>query len=306
MWKYVVRRLLVVIPICLGVSTLVFLITHLTPGDPARLMAGQEASAEVLQAIRHDLGLDQPLRTQYGRFLANIVRGDLGRSYKSNRPVIEEIRARLPNTLKLATTSMALALVLGIFLGIVAASHRGSWIDTFTMVGAVFGVSMPSFWIALLLMIVFCLKLQWLPVSGIGTAKHLILPAITLALNTTAVLARLTRATMLEVLRQDYIRTAMAKGVSGRSVLYKHALRNSLLPVVTVGGVQFGDLLANTTIVETVFAWPGIARLGVHAIWSRDYPVIQGVVLFVALAFVLINLVVDILYAYLDPRIRYD
>lgn len=306
MWRYIARRLLALIPVLFGVSTLVFLIIHMTPGDPVRIMAGQEASPEVLQAIRHDLGLDQPLVVQYLAFWRKTLQGDLGRSFKSNRPVAGEIASRVPNTLQLASAAMVAALALGVFLGIVSAHYRGSWFDTLSMVGAALGVSLPSFWIALLLMMAFCLKLRLLPASGTGSLRHLVLPATTLALGTAAVLARLTRATMLEVLRQDYIRTAHAKGVSRRAVLLKHALRNSMIPVVTMAGVQFGDLLANTTIVETVFAWPGVSRLGVQAIWTRDYPVIQGVVLVVAVMFVLVNLGVDILYAFLDPRIRYE
>lgn len=306
MLRYIARRLLVLIPVVLGVSILVFLIIHMTPGDPARLMAGQDADPEVIQAIRHDLGLDAPVYIQYWNFLKGALRGDLGRSFKSGRPVFNEVLLRVPNTLLLAATAMILALIMGIVTGTVAAYKRNSWFDALSMIGSILGVSMPGFWIAMLLMMLLSLRLQWLPASGMGTWKHLILPAVTLALGTAAMLARLTRATMLEILRQDYIRTALSKGLTQRAMLMKHALKNALIPVVTMAGIQFGDLLANTTVIETVFAWPGISRLGVQSIWSRDYPMIQGVVLFTALMFVLINLGVDILYAYLDPRIRYD
>lgn len=306
MLRYIARRLLILIPVCLGVSILVFLIIHMTPGDPARLMAGQDAAPEVLSAIRHDLGLDLPLHVQYWRFLKNALHGDLGRGFRSGRPVFEEVMIRVPNTLKLAAVSMVLALIMGIVSGTVAAYRRNTWFDFLTMFGSILGVSVPGFFVGLLLMMLFSLKLQWLPASGMAGWKTLIMPALTLALGTAAVLARLTRATMLEVLRQDYVRTALAKGVSQRSMLLKHALKNALIPVVTMAGIQFGDLLANTTVIETVFAWPGISRLGVQAIWARDFPMVQGVVLFSALMFVVINLAVDVLYAYLDPRIRYD
>lgn len=291
----------------------VFLILQITPGDPARLMAGQQADPKVLENIREELGLNLPLPVQYGNFLRGAVVGDFGRSYRNGRPVLDEIIYRLPYTLELAVAGMVIALVLGLAAGILAAYHKHSLFDTLTMVGSLLGISMPGFWIAMLLMLLFSLELGWLPVSGrggpvwqISGLKHLILPALTISLSSAAVIARLTRATLLEVLGQDYIRTARAKGLGKRLVVLKHGLKNALIPVVTVAGIQFGDMLANTAIIETVFAWPGISRVGVQAIGARDFPMVQGIVLFVALVFVLINLLVDILYTYLDPRVKYN
>ncbi len=313
MLRHIARRLASLVPVMLGVSVTVFLILQITPGDPARLMAGQQADPQVLANIRAELGLDLPLPVQYWNFLSGAVQGDLGRSYRSGRPVMDEIRRRLPFTLELAVAGMVFALALGLSAGILAAYKRQTLFDTLTMVGSLLGISMPGFWIAILLLIAFSLHLGWLPASGRGGPlwtgvgfRHLLLPAFTLSLSSAAVLARITRATMIEVLNQDYIKTARAKGLGQRVVMIKHALKNALIPVVTIAGIQFGDMLANTAIIETVFAWPGISRVGVQAIGARDFPMVQGVVLFTALVFVLMNLVVDMLYVYLDPRIKYQ
>ncbi len=313
MLRHIMRRLLSLVPVMLGVSITVFLILQITPGDPARLMAGQQADPQVLQNIRTELGLNLPLHVQYWNFLTGALQGDLGRSYRSGRPVMQEIRNRLPNTIELAVAGMVFALLLGLTAGVLAAYKRNTLFDTLTMIGSLLGISMPGFWIAILLLLLFSLNLGWLPASGrggslwtAGSWRYILLPAFTLSLSSAAVLARITRATMIEVLNQEYIKTARAKGLGQRTVIIKHALKNAMIPVVTIAGIQFGDMLANTAIIETVFAWPGISRVGVQAIAARDFPMVQGVVLFTALVFVLMNLVVDMLYVYLDPRIKYE
>jgi len=260
-----------------------------------------------------NLGLDLPIPVQYGRFLQGALQGDLGRSYRSGRPVMSEILTRLPYTLELAVAGMLFALVIGLSAGILAAYKKHTLLDLLTMVGSMLCISMPGFWIAILLMLLFSLNLGWLPASGRGGPlwsiagwRYILLPAFTLSLSSAATLARLTRSSMIEALSQDYVKTARAKGLSYPVVVIKHALKNALIPVVTMAGIQFGDMLANTAIIETVFAWPGISRVGVQAIGARDFPMVQGVVLFVALVFVLVNLFVDLLYTYLDPRIKYS
>lgn len=311
--RHIVQRLISLVPVVLGVSVTVFLILQLTPGDPARLLAGQVPDPQVLENIRRELGLDQPIHIQYWNFLVGAVQGDLGTSFRSGRPVIDEIRTRLPFTLELAVVGMAIALLLGVTAGVLAAYKKDTFYDLLTMIGSLIFVSMPGFWVALLLMLAFSLELRWLPASGRGGPlwtvdgwRHVLLPAVTLSLSSAAVLARLTRASMVEVLNQDYIKTARAKGVRNVAVIFKHTLKNALIPVITLAGIQFGDMLANTAIIETVFAWPGISRVGVQAISSRDFPMVQGVVLFVAIVFVLVNMFVDLLYVFLDPRIKYD
>ena len=313
MTKYIIRRLLLAIPTLLGVSVLVFWSIRLVPGDPAIALAGELATPELVAQVREQLGLDQPLLVQYGIYLSRIVQGDMGRSVRSRLPVTEEIQLRLPRTLTLAAVSLAVAFLIGLPIGIASATRPNSWFDAGSMIFALLGVSMPIFWLGLMLMIFFAVLLpQWLglsgpllPPTGSGTWQHLVMPVMALAANSMAIQARMTRACMMEVLRQDYVRTARAKGQSERLVIYYHALRNAMLPIVTIIGLQFGTLLGGAVLTETVFAWPGIGRLLVDSIGFRDYPVIQGTVLVIAAGFVLTNLLVDILYAYLDPRIQY-
>jgi peptide/nickel transport system permease protein len=313
MTTFLIRRLLLAIPVLLGASFLVFSSIRWIPGDPAVALAGELASPDLVARVRENLGLDQPLVVQYTRYLTRFVQGDMGRSVKSGLPVTQEIGQRLPRTLTLATSALVVAAVIGIPLGVVSATRANSWVDGLSMTVALLGVSMPIFWLGLMLMILFAVLLpRWLglsqpmlPPTGSGTWMHLVMPTMALAANSMAIQARMTRACMLEVLRADYIRTARAKGQNERTVIYWHALRNALIPIVTIIGLQFGTLLGGAVLTETVFAWPGIGRLLVDAIGFRDYPIIQGTVLVIAVGFVAINLVVDMLYAYLDPRIRY-
>jgi len=303
---YTIRRLLIAVPTLLGVVFLVFLMVRLAPGDPAVLLAGEFATPETLEAIRKRYGLDRPLPEQFALYIGTLLRGDLGESARSRRPVLEELKTYFPNTVELASAAILVALLIGIPLGILAALRPGSGLDLTVMVLALLGVSMPVFWFGLLAILVFSVGLGWLPVAGKGTLAHLLLPAVTLGVNATALLARMTRGTLLEVLSQDYIRTARAKGLAERVVVYKHALRNALIPVVTIAGLEFGTLLAGAVITETIFAWPGLGQLLVGAILARDYPVVQGAVLLIAFTFILVNLMVDLLYAWIDPRVRYD
>lgn len=306
MATYIARRLLTVIPTLLGVLLAVFLMVRLAPGDPAQLLAGEFATPETLADIRQRFGLDQPWYTQLGLYTLNVFQGDLGESVRTRQPVTHELANYFPNTLRLTLGAMLVALLIGVPAGIIAAIRPGTVFDLLAMLGALIGVSMPVFWFGLMAILIFSVQLGWFPVAGTGTLWHLILPAITLGTGTAAILARMTRSAMLEVLSQDYIRTARAKGVAGRVVIFKHALRNALIPVVTITGLQFGGLLEGAVITETVFAWPGIGQLLVGSILARDYPVVQGAVLLIAVAFILINLVVDLLYGAIDPRIRYD
>jgi peptide/nickel transport system permease protein len=314
MVNYILRRLLLAIPVLLGASFLVFISIRFIPGDPAVAIAGELATPEYIAQVREQMGLDEPLLIQYGIYLQLIVQGDWGRSVRTRVPVTELIMERLPNTLQLAVLSLFLAALFGIPIGVVSATRANSWIDTTSMVFALLGVSMPIFWLGLMLMIFFSVQMTgWLglsqpllPPTGIGTWKHMVMPTLALSANSMAIQARMTRATMLNVLRADYIRAARAKGVREQTVIYKHALRNALVPIVTIIGLQFGTLLGGAVLTETVFAWPGIGRLLIDSITFRDYPVIQGTVLVIAGGFVLVNLLVDILYAYLNPRIRYD
>ncbi|MBO1436235.1 nickel ABC transporter permease [Meiothermus sp. CFH 77666] len=306
MTTYIARRLLTVIPTLLGVLLAVFLMVRLAPGDPAQLLAGEFATPETLADIRQRFGLDQPWHVQLGLYAVNVLRGDLGQSVRTRKPVTYELSQYFPNTLRLTLGAMLVALLIGIPAGIIAAIRPGTVFDLLAMLGALIGVSMPVFWFGLMAILIFSVQLGWFPVAGTGTLWHLVLPAITLGTGTAAILARMTRSAMLEVLSQDYIRTARAKGLTGRVVVFKHALRNALIPVVTITGLQFGGLLEGAVITETVFAWPGIGQLLVGSILARDYPVVQGAVLLIAVAFILINLVVDLLYGAIDPRIRYD
>lgn len=303
--QYIIRRLLIMIPVLFGVSLIIFTIVRVLPGDPAVVLAGPHATRDVVEQVRIQLGLDKHPVTQYVIFLKNIFRGDLGTSSRTGLPVTQEIMARFPNTLLLALASILVATVLGVLTGIIAGVKQNSKFDYLSMLVALFGISMPVFWLGLMLMLLFSIQLGWFPAVGSESFKHLVLPAITLGANSTAIIARMTRSSMLEVIRLDYIRTARAKGLTERLVIWRHALKNALIPVVTVIGLQTGTLLGGAVLTEIVFAWPGIGRLLVESILSRDYPVIQGVVLLVATLFIFINLIVDIIYSFLDPRIRY-
>jgi ABC-type dipeptide/oligopeptide/nickel transport system permease component len=313
MTNYLIRRLSLAIFTLLGVSFLVFLSIRLVPGDPATAIAGELATEELVLQVREQLGLDQPIFIQYANYLGRILQADMGQSIRSRLPVIEEIQVRLPRTLSLALTSLLVSSAIGIPIGVMAATRPNSWFDSGSMVFALLGVSMPIFWLGLMLMIFFAVQVpQWLslsgpllPPTGSGTWQHMVMPVMALAANSMALQARMTRSCMLEVLRQDYIRTARAKGQRERTVIYWHALRNAMLPIITILGLQFGTLLGGAVLTETVFSWPGIGRLLVDAIGFRDYPVIQSTVLVIAVGFVLTNLLVDYLYAYLDPRIQY-
>jgi len=305
-WRYVLKRVLLALPVLVGVSVVVFVAIRLIPGDPAQLMAGQAATQEVVQQIRQSLGLDQPVPVQYLYFLRNVVRGDLGRSLFNGAPVVEELAQRFPRTVRLALASIAVASLIGIPAGILAATRRSTWVDTTVMLVALAGVSVPVFWLGLNLILLFSVRLQWFPSFGYETWRHLVLPSLTLGAASAAIVARMTRSAMLEVLGQDYVRTARAKGLAERVVVNRHALRNALIPVVTVLGLQLGTLLSGAVLTETVFAWPGIGRLLVEAVLARDYPIIQGATLLIAATFVVLNVAVDVLYGLLDPRIRYE
>jgi ABC-type dipeptide/oligopeptide/nickel transport system permease component len=313
MTPYLIRRLLQTVPVLFGVSLLAFAILHVVPGDPVRLIAGPDAPESVVQRVRAELGLERPLYQQYLSFLGRALQGDLGRSLRSRAPVIDEIFARFPATLELTTASMLIAVAAGIPLGLLAAVRRSTWVDYLSMGASLSSLSLPIFWVAIVAIWLFSLQLGWLPVSGRAGPvwewdgfRHIILPATTLATTSVAIISRLTRSGMLDVLGREYVTTARAKGVSPLLVVGKHALKNALIPVVTVVGLQYGFLLGGAVVTETIFAWPGVGRLAMTAILQRDYPVVQGCVLLVALLFVLINLFVDVLYGWLDPRIRYE
>lgn len=306
MTTYIIRRLLASMPAVLGVIVIVFLMVRLAPGDPAVLLAGEAADQETVQRIRTRLGLDQPTHVQFGIFFTDLVQGDLGRSTHTRRPVTTELRLFYPNTFELAAAAIVVALLIGIPAGIASAVRRGSAVDFIATIGSLIGVSMPVFWFGLLAILYFSVELRWFPVQGRGTLRHMILPAVTLGISSMAIITRMTRSSMLEILNQDYVRTARAKGVLRNTVIYKHALRNALIPVVTVSGLQFGTLMAGAVLTETVFSWPGIGRLLVDSILRRDYPVVQGAVLAIAITFIAVNLLVDLVYGLIDPRIRYD
>lgn len=316
MRRYVVRRLLLLVPVLLGVSVIIFLVLHLAPGDPAEIMLGSQATQADLERLRAELGLTQPLYVQYVHWVGLVARGDLGRSIWMKRPVLNEVLGRFKATLVLTGAALVLSTAAGLALGIASAIRPNSLLDRLSAVASLFGASMPVFWLGIVLMVVFALWLGWLPASGMfapyggGDLRdllvHLALPAVTLAAASVTIIARLTRSTMLETLGQDYIRTARAKGVVERAVVLRHGLKNALIPIVTVVGVQAGYLLGGAVLTETVFAWPGVGTLMVQGILARDFPLVQGCVLVVALSFVLINLAVDLLYAWLDPRIRYE
>lgn len=303
--RYLVRRLVASAVTLLGVSLIVFLMVRALPGDPARVIAGLLASEEDVARIRAQLGLDRPLWEQYGIFLGRLVRGNLGVSARTSAPVLDEVLERLPNTVRLAVLSSALAALAGIVAGILAAVRPYSMFDYALSAVTLFGISMPVYWLGLMLIIVFAIHLRWLPAAGADQPLSIVLPAVTLASFSVALIARMTRATMREVLNEDYVRTARAKGVPEPRVVARHAFRNALVPVITAVGLQFGTLLGGAVLTESVFGWPGMGLLLVDSIFARDYPVVQGIVLTFSTLFVLVNLLVDLLYAYLDPRIHY-
>jgi peptide/nickel transport system permease protein len=306
MLRYLVRRLLLTIPVLLGVATLVFLLIHFIPGDPAQAMLGEGASQEEIEQLRTRLGLDRPLIVQYGAFLSGVMRGDLGVSLRNDQPVARQIVQRMPATAELAFASMGVAVLVALPLGIVAAVWRGTAIDVGAMTLSLLGISIPNFWLGPLLAIVFAVQLGWLPVGGSGTPAHLVLPAVTLGAALAAILARMTRASLLEELSEPYVLAARARGVSRARAVLHHAFRNSLIPIVTILGLQFGAVLTGAVITETIFAWPGIGRLLIQSIGFRDYPTVQGCVLLIAVSYVGVNLLTDLTYGFLDPRIRVD
>jgi peptide/nickel transport system permease protein len=307
----IVRRFVQLVFLLFGISFLVFSSMYLAPGDPASMIGGPTATESDLEAIRDNLGLNEPFLAQYGSYIAGVVQGDLGFSYQTRQPVSEAIAIRFPNTLKLATASMVIAVIIGIFAGLISALKHNSWMDLTSTTFALAGISIPNFWLGALLILVFSVNLQWLPVAGLSDPwytvegmKQLILPAITLGTGSAAMIARMVRSSMLEVVRADYVRTARAKGVKERNVIWIHTLKNAMIPVITVIGLNFGALLGGTIITEKVFAINGVGRLMIDAIAARDFPMVQGSVLLVATLFVLVNLIVDIVYTYIDPRIK--
>lgn len=305
MISYLIRRAGTLLLVLFGVVTITFFVIHLAPGDPARILAGFDAPYETVEAIRHQLGLDRPLYIQYFDYLGKALRGDLGTSFSTRRSVAEEIGWRYKNTLQLAVTAVALATLIGLSFGGLAVRQPYSVFDSLSMTIALLGVSAPIFWLGIMLIWVFGVQLRWFPTGGVGGIRHIVLPAITLGAALSGIIARMARSSLIEALDQDYIRTARATGFAERVIIYKYGLKNALLPIITVVGLQLGYSLAGAVLTETVFAWPGLGRLIVDAIFARDYPVIQGGFLLVAATFAVVNFVVDILYGVLDPRIRY-
>jgi peptide/nickel transport system permease protein len=308
MFSHVVRKLLQSIPVVWGVVTAVFILMAVVPGDPARLMAGQRGDPATIEKIRHDLGLDLPIMKQYTKFVGELVRGDLGMSYRNNERVASAIKTRFSATIKLTMWAMLIAVAIGLTTGIISASKPNSAFDYTAMFVAISGVSAPVFWVGLLLLLVFAYNLNWIPGIGAGNGswKYLVLPALTLGVRPAAIIARLTRSCMLEVMSQDYIRTARAKGVKENAVVVRHALKNAMIPVVTIIGTSVSDLLSGAVLTESIFAWPGLGRLAVEALVNRDFPMIRGVVIVMALTFLVANLIVDISYGFFDPRVRYE
>jgi len=304
MLRYIVRRVLFLIPVLLGVAFCVFTLLYLTPGDPARMVLGDMATDEAIKEFRDKEGLNDPYLVQFGNYVWKAINGDIGRSYSTRRPVMKELLTAFPYTLKLSAFAMIIAILIGIPCGIISAIKQYSWFDTITMIFAMVGLSMPVFWLGLLLILLFSVHLRWLPSSGFSTFKAMILPSVALAAQSISMVTRMTRSSMLEVVRADYIRTARAKGQKESVVIWVHALRNALIPVVTLCGLQFGSLLSGAILTETVFSIPGIGRLVVESIKMRDFPVVQGGVLYIAVVYCIMNLVVDLLYAWVDPRIK--
>jgi ABC-type dipeptide/oligopeptide/nickel transport system permease component len=306
MSTYITRRILAAIPVLVGVLIITFGVTRFTPGDPAEIMAGLEASDEAIQSIREELGLDQPVITQFFIYVSNVLQGDLGRSYYLGRDVTTLIAEALPRTAQLAAVALVFTVLIGVPLGILSAVRKDSWLDLGSRSTALFGVSIPPFFAGLLAILIFSHYFRVFPSFGSGTWQHLVLPGISLALFSAGLVMRLTRSAMLEVLHENYIRTARAKGLTERTVLWRHALRNAAIPIITIMGLQLGSLLAGAVLTETVFGYPGIGRMLARSVFERDFPVTQGLILLIALIYVLVNVLVDILYSVLDPRIRYE
>lgn len=305
MFVYLVMRLVATVPVILMVTVCVFAFVHMLPGDPARLVAGVDASPEDVAAVRSTLGLDKPLPEQFARYITRAVQGDFGISLKTRRTVVEEIGARLMPTVWLTFFAMLWSTIFGLLIGVLSAVNRGKWPDYAGMIIAVSGISFPPFWLGLLLINLFSVYLGWLPTGGYGTWQHFVMPSVTLGLGVCAIMARFTRSSFIEIAREDYVRTARAKGVPERRVVWKHALRNALIPIITMVGLQFGFLLGGSIVVESVFAWPGLGRLLIDSVSYRDYPTIQALILLFSLQFIFINLLVDVLYAFANPEIRY-
>ncbi|HEX4348191.1 MAG TPA: nickel ABC transporter permease [Vicinamibacterales bacterium] len=306
MIRFLIRRLLLTVPVLVGVATLVFLLIHLVPGDPAQLMLGESAAPSDVAELRTRLGMDKPLYIQYGAFMKGAATGNLGTSFRTNQPVVALIRERMPATFELAFAAMAAAMLVAIPLGVVAAANAGGFLDHAATTLALLGISLPNFWLGPLLAIVFSIELGWLPVSGRDSLANLVLPAITLGAPFAAILARTTRASVIEELGEPYVLAARARGVSRARAILRHAFRNSLIPIVTVVGLQFGSVLTGAVITETIFAWPGVGRLLIQSINARDYPAVQGCILLIAVTYVAMNVLVDLAYGWLDPRIRYE
>jgi len=306
MMSFILKRLAAALVTVFVTTVAVSMLIHLVPGDPVEIMYAQSqgTTPEQLAAIKKELGLDRSVLVQYGMFLSRIVQGDFGKTIRGEQPVLPLLMLRLPYTLTLAAASLGIAILLGLTAGAIAAYRRGTWVDTGVMVGSILGVSIPSFWLGLILMFVFAVRLQWLPVAGSGIGS-LVLPALTLGLANSAIVARLTRSSMVEIFNQDFVRVVRAKGVSQTVILYRHVLRAALIPIVTMLGLQFTYMMGGAIVIENVFAWNGIGRLAIQAIFQRDYPLIQGFILMFAIIVVLISLIVDLLYAWIDPRIRY-
>lgn len=304
MWKYIGKRIIYLIPVVIGVTFIVFLIMNMAPGDPVKSILGEQASPEAIEELREELGLNDNILIQYKNYFLGLIKGDMGISYKSKVGVAEEIGARLPTTAKLAVIAIAIAISLSIPLGIIAAVKQNTWIDSLTMFVALLGVSIPVFWLGLMLLLFFSLKLGWFPVSGAANWKSFVLPGIALGFLSMASIARVTRSSMLEVIRQDYIRTARSKGVPYNTIIRKHALKNALIPTITVAGLQIGTLLGGSVLTETVFGLPGIGRLMIQSIQGRDLPMVLGCIIVFTVAFSIVNLIVDIIYAFVDPRIK--
>ncbi|HET9685398.1 MAG TPA: ABC transporter permease [Gemmatimonadaceae bacterium] len=306
MTAFIFRRILLAIPTLVGVLMVAFLLLYVAPGDPVEAMVGERADSATIARLREELRLNDPLPVQFGHYVAGVVKGDLGRSYITNRPIIKDVLERFPKTLQLAGAAMLLATVCGVTLGILSARNPGGIIDRIGLVIAYLGISFPVYWVGLLLILLFAVTLHWLPPSGFGGLRYLILPAFALGMRSIAFLARMTRSSMLDSLGADYVRTARAKGLAERVVVWRHALRNALIPVITVLGLDFGSYLTGSILTETVFSWPGLGRYVVNAIGRRDLPAIQGSVLFLSVVFVLVNLLTDLAYAKADPRVSYS
>lgn len=304
MIKYIMKRLLALIPVIIGITLLIYCVMSFSPGDPATMQLGSAATQESIAQLRVELGLDQPIVVQYLRYMANLLRGDMGNSYITGNSVSGEIASRFPHTLKLSIAAMALAVVISIPIGIVCATRPNSLLDAVSMIFALIGLSMPAFWCGLMLILVFSVWLGWFPAVAANSVRGLTLPSVTLAFGSMAIITRITRSSMLEVIRQDYIRTAKAKGVPRRAIIRRHALPNAMIPTITVIGLEIGTALSGAVLTETVFAWPGLGRLVVDAIKNKDTPLVLGSIMVFAITFSLVNLIVDILYAYVDPRIR--